>query len=188
MVTAWGNNPQTWSVVLAAVTAVGVVVLFLNLRESRSQRQALEGEIAARMRPWVGLFGFYFERSAEEINFLRPLLKNFGALPALDARLRLRIGPVESSDSEDEIRWTESAVKVLMPSEDGDYKIDMSQYPQFEIWRAAARDMHVHGDFEYGSNGFSRLSSSFAATIEFRGVPGSALAEVNVKWRNTAAT
>ncbi len=78
----WGNNPATLGAVAAAVAALAIFFAWLSLREPKAQRRALETEIAARMRPWVGLFHFEFQGAEEGEPKLRFLLRNFGPLPA----------------------------------------------------------------------------------------------------------
>jgi hypothetical protein len=85
----WGNNPPTLGAVATAVAAAAIIVAWLSLRESKTQRRILEAEIAARMRPWVGLYDFGFDGVKGDKAVLRVLLRNFGSLPAQQARLKL---------------------------------------------------------------------------------------------------
>jgi len=59
----WGNNPSTYQAIGAIFSSFGIlaaiVYTFLTwrlFRETKAQRQAIENEMAARVRPWIGLF------------------------------------------------------------------------------------------------------------------------------------
>jgi hypothetical protein len=165
----WGNNPATLGAAATAVAVVTIFLAWLSLRESKAQRRALEAEIAARMRPWVGLFHFGFQgaKGSAEAK-LHVLLRNFGPLPAQQARLKLVIQPREVRGDErlNPIVWEEHDEKALMPTEDGDYSIDLAPYPQMKEWISAARDVVVSGTFEYALVG-KELQSQFEATLWF---------------------
>jgi hypothetical protein len=181
-VNGWGNNPETWLVGLGAVTALGVIALFLTFREARIQRQTAETEMAERLRPWVGLFDFEYDPTSDGSDRVRPLLRNFGALPGLRAQLSLVIHPV-AFESEGAIRWTEQHSKAFMPSEDGNYAINMASYPQFASWQALQIDLLVVGALVYGY-GVKNYASTFEATISFAQDPDGTVAN----WRNTTAS
>src|ERR1043166_360805 len=94
-----------------AIQGVGVVAVILTLyvyyRQLRTmdrQQRAVEREMAARMRPWVGLFGFAFEPAAraEQRDVPRLLLRNCGALPAQRTRLTLVLRPFKPEGDEAE--------------------------------------------------------------------------------------
>lgn len=137
----WGNNPATLEAAATAVAAVAIVFAWLSLRESKAQRRALEAEIAARMRPWVGLFDFGIEGAEEGEAKLRVLLRNYGPIPAQQARLKLVLEPRETRGNErpNPIIWEERDDKALMPTEEGNYSIDLTPYPQMKEWIDAAR-------------------------------------------------
>jgi hypothetical protein len=123
----WGNNPATVEAVATAVAILAIFFAWLSLRESKAQRKALEAEIGARMRPWIGLFGFAFDAAGEHERELRLLLRNFGPLAAQQTRLSLVIEPREAQHDErlDPIVRKDSGEKALMPSEEGNYSVDL---------------------------------------------------------------
>ena len=184
----WGNNPATLEAAATTITAVAIVFAWLSLRESKAQRRAFEADIAARMRPWVGLFGFGIEGAGEGKPKLRVLLRNYGPIPAQQARLKVVLEPGETHGNErpNPIIWEESDDKALMPTEDGNYSIDLTPYPQMTEWIGAARDVGVNGTFEYVL-AENKLQSQFQATLLFsqNKSPDGA---VPTKWRNTSAT
>jgi hypothetical protein len=184
----WGNNPATVGAVATAVAAVAIFFAWRSLRESKAQRQALEAEIAARMRPWVGLFDFWFEGAEGGEPKLRFLLRNFGPLPAQQARLKLVVEPKEVHGDErpNPIVWQEPVDKALMPGEDGNYTINMARYPQMKEWIDAARDVVVNGTFQYAL-AEKRLESQFQATLLFSRNQ-SPEGAVPTGWRNESAT
>lgn len=185
--TGWGNNPAT---VEAAATALAVFAVFfawLSLRESKVQRLTLEAEAAARMRPWVGLFDFGVEVREGEPG-LRVLLRNFGALPAQRARLRLVMEPREAQADQptDSVVYLEQGYKALMPTEDGDYHIGFARYPRLNEWMAVGRDVVVNGTFEYALAG-KQFQSEFTGILWFsrsqaNGDP------IPTNWKNSSAT
>lgn len=183
----WGNNPATIGAVATAVAAVAIFFAWLSLRESKAQRRALEAEIAARMRPWVGLFNFGFQGAEGGELKLRCLLRNFGPLPAQQARLKLVVQPreVHSDERPNPIILEEAEEKALMPAEDGNYSIDLAPYSQMKEWISAARDVVVNGTFEYALAG-KKLQSQFQAIILFSQTQ-SPEAPVPTSWRNRSA-
>jgi hypothetical protein len=184
----WGNNPATLGAVATAVAVVAIFFAWLSLRESKAQRRALEAEIAARMRPWVGLFNFEFQGAGGDEPRLRVLLRNFGPLPAQQARLKLVVEPREVYGDErpNPIVLEEPEEKALMPTEDGNYSIDLTPYPQMKEWIGAARDVVVKGTFDYTLAG-KRLQSQFQATLWFS-QNQSPEVPVPTSWRNRSAT
>jgi hypothetical protein len=182
----WGNNPATVEAAATALAVVAVLVGWLSVRESRRQRRAFEAEMGARMRPWVGLFALEFQRIDGKAN-LHVLLRNFGPVPAQRARLRMVIEPREprSEERPNPIRYEEENEKALMPTENGDYNIDLSCYPQLETWVSDKRDVAVHGSFEYHLDRRD-FSSQFVARLRFGegSLPGGG---VRTSWRNSAA-
>ena len=192
----WGHNPATYQAIGSVVGAAGVVAVFVStllawraLRETRAQRQAIEREMAARMRPWVGLFAFTFRPSrASSGDVLVLNLRNFGQLPAQRASLSLLVRPqkLADADSDNLIRRCEEGTKVLLPGEEGNYTIRLSEYPQFAVWRAARRDVQVEGTVCYCVDGLP-FKTSFQATIWFHGTDYGSDEQVRINWRNTEA-
>ena len=164
----WGDNPATFGAVATVVTAVAIIFAWLSLRESKAQRRALETEIAARMRPWVGLFDFGFEAAKGGEPKLRFILSNFGPLPAQQARLKLVVEPreVHGNERPNPIVLEEPQGKALMPTENGNYSIGLARYPQMKEWIGAARDVVVNGTFEYAL-AENKFQSQFQATLWF---------------------
>ena len=80
----------------------------------------VENERAARMRPWVGLFGcdFNLDFIGQEPDELNLLLRNFGTLPAQKACLSVTIVPLRENDNEpsNPIKKEEFGFKVFFPS------------------------------------------------------------------------
>ena len=164
----WGNNPATFGAVATAVAAVAIIFAWLSLRESKRQRRALENEIAARMRPWVGLFDFSFDGARGGEAEVRFHLCNFGALPAQQGRLKLVVEPREVNGDErpNPIVLEEPQDKALMPTEKGNYSIDLARHPQMKEWIGAARDVVVNGTFEYAL-AETKFQSQFQAILWF---------------------
>jgi hypothetical protein len=202
----WGNNPATLGAAATMVAAVAIMFAWLSLRESKAQRQALEAEIAARMRPWVGLFDFELQGAEGGEARIRFLLRNFGPLPAQRARLKLVVEPREIHVDErpNPIVLEEPDDKALMPTENGNYSIDLVGYPQMKDWIGAARDVVVNGTFEYAL-AERKFQSQFQATLWYSRnrppeVPVAATwrnrfsrnrrpdAPVPTNWRNMSAT
>jgi len=193
----WGNNPETYQAFGSLVTALGVIALFCStlfawwsLRETQAQRKAVEREMAARMRPWMGLFAFSFEPAVPESehteDVIKLLLKNFGALPAQTVHLSLCVCPIKREDSEHENavhREETGGDKALLPGEDGDYRIVLSEYPQFVTWRDARRDVQIKGTLGYTLDQF-RFKTDFEAAILFSTGSKEDDAKVNLRWRN----
>lgn len=190
----WGNNPATYQAIASVVAAIGVSAVFIStllawrsLRETKAQRQATEREIAVRMRPWVGLFGFAFDPKGTKEDTLQLLLRNFGSLPAQQAKLSLSLRPLKPIDNEPDnpIMREEQGVKTLLPMEEGNYAIDLSPYPQFTLWRTARRDVKVEGLFKYALDQFE-FRTDMEATIWFSEcLPDH---DVRVNWRNKEAS
>jgi hypothetical protein len=105
------------------------------------------------MRPWVGLYDFEFVRDEAGKPRLFVLLRNVGPLPAQNVHLMVEVQP-QARESVDEIivsvRSEKFEDKSLMPLEDGNFGIRLDQYPQFETWVSARRDLTVEGTFTYG--------------------------------------
>jgi hypothetical protein len=164
----WGNNPATLESAATAIVAVTIIFAWLSLRESKKQRRALEDEIAGRMRPWIGLFDFEFQGVKAGKAECRFLLRNFSALPAQQARLKLVVQPMDLNGDEqsDSIVMEEPGVKALMPTEDGDYTVDLARYAQMREWIGAGQDVVVNGTFDYVLTG-RKFQSQFQATLWF---------------------
>lgn len=193
----WGNNPATYEAIGSMLGGVGVIAVFVStllawqgLRETKAQRQAAERELAVRMRPWVGLFGFAFEPARSNAphkgDALRLNLRNFGILPAQRSQLQLVVRPVTQRDREPDnaVRRQETGSKVLLPGEKGDYRIDLLQYPQFSLWREGRRDVRVEGTFTYTVDQLN-FETRFEATIWFSEGVKENDHEVRTNWRNT---
>lgn len=154
------------------------------------------------MRPWVGLYDFEFQRDAFGAPRLRVLLQNRGPLPAQNAHLKVELRPREL------MRYGEIVVpivsekvelKILMPSEDGDYGIKLSPYRDLETWISHRRDISVFGTFTYAL-GKQQFESKFRAELWFsrpqppiersfrfwETKPPRKLVQTN--WRNVSAT
>jgi hypothetical protein len=192
----WGNNPATYEAIAAIISSIGIFAVFIStilawhsFRETRAQRRAMENEMAARMRPWVGLFDCKFNINSEneadfDIDELHLLLRNFGTLPAQNAFLRTTIIPLKVGEyeSKNPINAEEKGAKVLLPLEEGNYKINLSNYPQFATWKKERRDLRVDGDFSYC---LSKLEfhCRFECVLRF-GVPNTEYKHFKVTWRN----
>lgn len=176
------------------VQGLGVVALILTLyvyyrqlRTMDQQRRAIEREMAARLRPWVGLFDFGFEPAApprQRNDVLRLFLRNCGALPAQEAQLSLVLHPAKPGNDEVDrpIHWQEAGVKALVPGEDGNYGIDLSKYPQFAQWRETRQDVVVEGSMTYSLDQAS-FHTEFEAALRFSEDPD-AEGRVKTRWRN----
>ncbi|MBF6150351.1 hypothetical protein [Nocardia nova] len=190
---SWGNNPASLEAVATAGAAIfavaAFVVAWISLRESRRQGQTLRAEVRDRMRPWVGLFGFEFARDHAGKPALHLQLRNFGPLPARQAHLRLTIEPHQSNLGEhpNPINYREPTLKVLVPEEDGNYRISLNQFSQLEGWISAGRDLIVKGTFEYALD--QRVfESQFEAMLWFsKPRPPTEVPLVETNWRNTSA-
>jgi hypothetical protein len=164
----WGDNPATLGAAATAVAAAAIIFAWLSLRESKAQRRAFEAEIAARMRPWVGLFNLEFQGAKTGEAKLHVLLRNFGPLPAQQARLKIVVEPREAVGDEraNPIVREESGDKALMPAENGDYSIDLARHSQMKDWIRAGRDVVVNGTFDYAL-AERKFQSQFQATLWF---------------------
>ena len=190
----WGWNPATleaWATVAAGAFAFAAFIIALfSWRAAKKQTEAVEGEIASRMRPWVGLFGFEFEHgNADTKPRLNILLKNFGPLPAHRAHLTVVIEPRDALDHEKDnpvVHKEPNEDKALMPEEDGNYGFPIGRYPLLEKWVSANRDLLVDGTFTYGHAG-KDFESLFQAKIwlnQERSIDG----PVKTNWRNVTVT
>lgn len=79
----------------------------------------------------------------------------------------------------------EKGSKVLMPSEEGNYKISLSNYPQSATWKKERRDIRVDGDFSYSIDDLN-FHSRFECILRF-GVPNTDNKHFKVNWRNQDA-
>ena len=196
----WGNNPATYQAIGAIFSSAGIFAVFIStilawrsLRETRSQRRAIEAEMAARMRPWIGLFSCKFninvdDKTKFDIDELHLLLRNFGTLPAQKAFLKTTIVPLKIDDYEasNPIMTEEKGSKVLLPLEEGNYKINLSNYPQFATWKEERRDLRVDGDFSYSLGDLS-FHSRFECVLRF-GLLNTENKHFKVNWRNQDVT
>jgi hypothetical protein len=140
------------------------------------------------MRPWVGLFGFglvSWESALGTRDGLHLLLRNFGALPAQRASLQLTIRPLKWEDNEPDnsIRWQERGVKALVPGEEGDYRVEVSNFSQWIAWRDARRDLGVEGAFTYWLDQAS-FTTKFEAKLQFSTCAKSEDHNLRPSWRN----
>jgi hypothetical protein len=167
-VDGWGFNPASVEAVATASAVIAVAFAWLSLRESKEQRRIVEDEISSRMRPWIGLFEFEFLEEADGKRIMRIQLRNFGPLPAQNARLSLTIEPkvAQQGETVNAITFKEPSYKVLMPGEEGNYPIDITSNQQLREWIAASRDVAVKGSFEYAL-GDRDFQSEFEVTIWF---------------------
>jgi hypothetical protein len=188
---AWGWNPATVEAIAAATTTLGVFLAWLALRESRAQRAAFESEMASRLRPWVGLYGFEFkaDTGSNDRGSIGIVVRNFGPLPAQRAKLCLTLRPVQTVGSEPDnpVRRDEAGLKALLPGEDGNYTIDLSQYPQFTAWRLDRRDVQVEGHFSYALDE-RQFRTEFEGIIWFSGSQVALDGKLKINWRNRDAT
>lgn len=196
----WGNNPATYQAIGAVFTSIGIIAVFIStilawnsLRETKAQRQAIENEMAARMRPWVGLFNCKFNLNLEienniktenVIDELHLLLRNFGTLPVQKAYLKVIILPLKINEYEpsNPIKTEEEGSKVLLPLEEGNYKINLTNYPQFSTWKNERRDLRVEGTFSYSLSNLNFISQ-FECILRF-GVPNTENKHFKLNWRN----
>jgi hypothetical protein len=192
----WGNNPASYEAIASLISAVGVIAVFIStlltwraLHETKSQRQSMEREIAVRMRPWVGLFGFDYKLDQSRGGTLYLLLRNFGPLPAQRANLSLVLKPLKPNDKEPDnsIKREEHGLKALLPEEEGNYVIDLTPYPQFAEWRSAGRDIRVDGLFKYSVDQFE-FKTEMEGTIWFSEYVPEHGKAVRVSWRNKEAS
>lgn len=185
----WGLNPSTVRAIASVVTAIGVIFAWLSLRERKKRRQAIEREMAVRMRPWMGVFDFdflpAFKREGRDEDALFLLLKNFGALPAQKAKVRMKAYPRVKEDKEPDntAEWEEEGEKSILPGEDGNYTIAVSKYPQFESWRSKRRDVKIDGAVSYALDE-EEFETEFAAFIMFSECEEKDDDGVKIKWRN----
>lgn len=186
----WGNNPSTYQAIGAIFSSIGIIAVFIawrSLKESKAQRLAIEDEMAARMRPWVGLFGCEFNLALEgesSLDELHLLLRNFGSLPAQNAFLIIKVVPLKIDDYEpsNPIISEEKGEKVLLPAEEGNYKINLSNYPQFLTWKKERRDLRVEGKFLYKLSK-REFNSMFECVLRY-GVLNNENKHFKLNWRN----
>jgi hypothetical protein len=186
----WGNNPATYQAIGAIFSSIGIIAIFIawqSLKESKAQRLAIQDEMAARRRPWVGLFGCDFILPVEGgsgLDELHLLLRNFGTLPAQNAFLTIMIIPlrIDNYEPSDRIVSEEKGGKVLLPDEEGNYKINLSNYPQFLTWKEERRDLRVEGNFLYKLSN-REFSSVFECVLRY-GIVNSKNKQFKINWRN----
>lgn len=190
----WGNNPATYQAIGAVISSIGIIAVFFStilawksLGESKAQRKNIEREFAARMRPWIGLFGcdFHFnDQGVNGIDELQLLIKNFGTLPAQNANLKIILEPLINKENEPKnpIIKLETGSKVLLPSEEGKYRINLSEFPQFEAWKNERRNLRLEGVYLYSLNNIP-FSSKFESILRF-GIPTSDKKPFKLNWRN----
>jgi hypothetical protein len=175
---------------VAIAVVLTLYIYYKQLRTMDRQLRAMEREVAARMRPWVGMFGFEFvpALAPDNSDVVRVLLRNSGALPAQRAMLTLVLRPKEPvSDARDEpVNWEETGVKAFVPGEEGNYGIRLSQYPQFTIWRQSRRDVVVEGLMKYSMDD-RQFQSRFLAELRFS-EETDADGRVRTRWRNQEIT
>ena len=195
---SWGNNPATYQAVGAVFSSVGIIAVIIYtyltwrlFQETKTQRVAIEGEMAARMRPWVGLFAcnvnLDFE-TGKQLDELSLLIKKFGPLPAQRASLSLEIVPLNNMGypSTDVIQIKEDGAKVLMPAEEGNYKINLSEYQQFLAWKLEKQSFRVIGTYSYSLADLN-LNSQFECIVRFD-VPNWTNPYYKLNWRNQLAS
>jgi hypothetical protein len=189
--------------VYTAFTIAAVVIALISWRVSRKQTKALENEINARMRPWVGLYDFEYRRSDDDKPVLLVKLTNKGPLPAQDADLKVVIRPVQwmASETPNPAESTKKEEKSLMPSEDGEYTLNLARFPQVDLWIATDRDLVAEGTFTYAL-GTRKFESKFLAELWFSRLkpknenrwlaffmkPTTSPKLVQTNWRNISAT
>lgn len=190
----WGWNPaalEAWATLAAGVFAFAAfVIALLSWRAAKKQTDTVEGEIASRMRPWVGLFGFEFTHGAGGAKpRLDILLKNFGPLPAHRAHLTIVIEPQDALNHEKDnpvVHKEPYEDKALMPEEDGNYGFPVERYPLLAQWVSAERDLLIDGCFTYAHAG-REFKSLFQAKIWLR-QERSPDGQVKTNWRNVTVT
>jgi hypothetical protein len=190
----WGNNPFTYQAIAVIVLSFGVVAIFIiafvvwsSFRKINLQRKVYEDKMIARMRPWIGLFNCEFNLDMEDkkgIDELHLLLKNYGNLPAQKASLRTRIMPLNKNnlDITNPIVTEEVDLKVLLPLEEGNYKINLTNYPQFLTWKRERCDLIVNGEFLYSLSN-DNYYLRFECILKF-GIPNADNKYFKLNWRN----
>jgi len=173
---------------IVGLTAIVLTLLvyYRQLLTMQAQRKALEQEIAARMRPWIGLFdfGMYAPDVPSTDQALKILLRNSGQLPAQNARLSLVVGPADArnGESDESSRWEEASTKALVPGEEGNYRIRTSAFPRFDHWRIDRRDVVVTGCMVYSLDN-ALFRTEFEGTLRYsEGLDESG--NVKTRWRN----
>jgi hypothetical protein len=181
----WGWNPATLEAYATAAAALfaflAAVIALITWRQSRR-------EISSRMRPWVGLYGFEFQRDLEGRPKLFVLLRNIGTLPAQNAHLLVVVKPCKQNDGEqpNPARSEKFDEKALVPTEDGNFGVSLSTYPQVDTWISEQRDLAIEGTFTYALDGRA-FESKFQAELWFsRPKPEKGLVQTN--WRNVSAS
>lgn len=181
---------ETFQLVVQDIGVVAVIltlyVYYRQMRTMERQLRAVEREMAARMRPWVGLFGFRFDPAVppDQQDVLRLLLRNCGTLPAQRAQLTLALHPLilGGDEVDSPIHWEEVGVKALVPGEEGNYGIELSRYPQFAQWRESRRDVMAEGSMVYALDQAS-FRTEFEAVLLFS-EDTDANGRVKTRWRN----
>lgn len=172
--------------VAALAVVLTLIVYYRQMLAMDRQVRAMEREMAARMRPWIGMFDFGFEPAVppETSDVLRVLLRNSGALPAQSARLKIRFYPIPCSDDplDQPLEWVEGGVKALVPGEEGNYTIRLAPYPQLATWQHAGRDVEFEGVMSYALDDRS-FQSKFLAALRFSEDLDSE-GKVRMRWRN----
>jgi hypothetical protein len=186
----WGWNPAAVGALGTASASVfavvAVVFAAMSWRVSKKQTVALVREIDSRMRPWVGLFDFDFTDDMGDQR-LRILLRNFGPLPAQKADLDVVVCPHQliAGEQPNPARICKDEEKTLMPTEEGNYAVRLSPYPQVATWISDNRDILIRGTFSYAL-GSKRFESKFVVELWFsRARRGGS---VQRSWRNVSAS
>ena len=195
----WGNNPGTWQAIGAAVSAVGLLGLIASLllawrsvRETRAQRLTAEREIGDRMRPWIGVYeascrvGLDYEA---DIGTLSINAKNAGPLPALAVHMQgVLTAEREDGESRPEADltyiWHEYAErKAIMPSEDGNYTVELGPVPFFARSLKTRRNVEFQGRIDYQS-GSRKFYSTFQIILRLDSFSSDMGQEVPLYWHN----
>jgi hypothetical protein len=182
----WGNNPATYQAIGAIFSSIGIIAVIYytyltrNLfLETKAQRIAIEDEMNSRLRPWVGLFDCKYSESTIDELFL--LIKNFGALPAQSASLKLELFNVITTEDGKEI-FQETGVKVLMPNEEGNYNINLSNFPKYLQWKSTQSEIRIVGTYSYSLKD-KKFETQFECLIR-PNILASQGRSNNLNWRN----
>jgi hypothetical protein len=162
---------------LLAVTAT-LWVYYQQLRTMTHQLQGSQSEMASRMRPWVGQFGFGYDDGPEQLLYV--LLRNVGPLPAQRAHLEIVL--LAGDEASQPINWREERLKALVPGEDGNYAIPLARYPQFSLWRDEQREIVVCGTISYSLDART-FFTKFECALRF-GEARDETGSVKTRWRN----
>jgi len=169
------------TIILIAVIAT-FVVYYCQMRTMERQARAIEDEMAARLRPWIGMFEFGYKPGADCALHIN--LRNVGPLPAQRAHLELSLHPRD--DDGPPITWREQQLKALVPSEEGNYVIALQPYTKFLEWQQARREIVVEGIITYSLAG-KAFESRFEASLRFNEAPDEE-GKVRKRWRNVEVT